>query len=117
MSLFQEISTNTAGVRMFRWAGLRKDTACEILVFPRLVDPSIQVKGVFNTASVIIEGSNDYDQDGRVFFPLTSQMGDLIFTTPGGASILENVFQIRPRVSGGDDETNLTVTILAHTPK
>lgn len=73
-------------------------------------DKSVQVSGTFTTATLLIEGSID----GSTYAVLTDYSNtSLSFTSAGIKGITENVKYIRPRSSGGDGSTALTVNILA----
>lgn len=70
-------------------------------------DRTVQVTGTFGTGgTVIIEGS----LDGTTYFQLRDPTHTVIsLTAAGGRAVLENVPWIRPRVTGGDGTTSLTV--------
>lgn len=73
-------------------------------------DRSVQVEGTFGaTPGVVIEGSND----GTNYETLNDHLGNaLTFTAKGIKSIDQICRFVRPRVTGGDGTTSLTVTIL-----
>jgi hypothetical protein len=70
---------------------------------------SVQVMGSFGEGQLAIEGTND----GVNWSSLRDPTGiTLAIRSPGIRGILESAMQIRPRVIGGDETTNLTVTFL-----
>ena len=82
-------------------------------------DKTIQAKGVFEGGTLFIEGTNDTSlPSGRTPFTLSVHgadgIGDLSFTTTGGARIVEQPFAIRPFLtSGTSTEQDVDVTIIA----
>lgn len=73
-------------------------------------DRSVQVEGTFGaTPGILIEGSND----GANYETLNDHLGNaLTFTAKGIKSIDQICRFVRPRVTGGDGTTSLTVTML-----
>lgn len=73
-------------------------------------DRSVQVEGTFGaTPGILIEGSND----GVNYETLNDHLGvALTFTAKGIKSVDQICRFIRPRVTGGDGTTSLTVTLL-----
>jgi hypothetical protein len=73
---------------------------------------SVMVKGTFGKADVIFEGTNDIGQDTD-YCMLTDNHGQLLmFGSSGLRSISEECVSVRPRVEGGDNTTEVTVTLL-----
>ena len=103
-------------IELWQWTGLTKttDDDGEPLSLPHYADRSVQVKGTFGTGgTVIIEGSNDRKSDSPTYSQLHDPQGNaLSFTAAGIEQILEGCYLIRPRVTAGDGDTDLTVTIL-----
>ena len=76
----------------------------------KLVDKSVQVTGTFGGGNLYWEGSND----GKNFYLLNDLQGNpLDFKTSKIEGISEICTACRPRVIGGDDTTNLIVTLVA----
>jgi hypothetical protein len=77
-------------------------------LYPR---QSIQVEGVFGVGgSAACQGSNDFEG----FHALTTPLGSPVAVTAETriAAVTEPVIYFRPWVSGGDDTTLLTVTMV-----
>lgn len=113
----KKLSTvNDGPIEVWQWTGLTKrtDDTGDPLNKPSFADRSVQVKGTFGTGgTVIMEGSNDREIDTPTYFPLKDPNGVAIsFTEDEGAQLLECTYLTRPRVTGGDGTTDLTVTIL-----
>lgn len=74
-------------------------------------DRTVQVTGTFGTGgTLILEGT----VDGTNWAQLRDPSSTLIsFTAAGIKAVLENVVAVRPRVTGGDGTTSLTVTLIA----
>lgn len=102
----------TSRSQRFTWSGLENGDSGRPLISPHLNDKSVQVLGTFGVGgTLIIEGSND---GGTTYVTLTDEQGSaLSFTTAGLKTILQNVEVIRPRVTGGDGDTDLTVCLVA----
>lgn len=74
-------------------------------------DKTVQLEGTLGAGgTVLIEGS----LDGENYHVLTDFSGaSLSLTALGLKGVTENVLYLRPRVSGGDGDTSLTVTLLS----
>ena len=74
-------------------------------------DRSVQVTGTFGSGgTVLIEGSND----GTNYSTLTDAQGNALSIQAAKIEMIaELVRYIRPRVSAGDGDTDITVTLLA----
>lgn len=101
---------NTLAV-VFTWSGLANGDDGAPIPFSMYADRSVQVFGDFGVGgTVLIEGSND----GEHWAPLTNLQGtDLQFTTPKIEMASEITLMVRPRVTGGDGTTALTVLLMA----
>lgn len=77
-------------------------------------DKSAQVVGTFGAGgALIIEGSNAATPGATDWVTLHDPQGNLLsFTAADIEVVLENVRHVRPRVTGGDGTTNLSVYIL-----
>ena len=72
-------------------------------------DRSVQVDGIFGSATVVVEGSND----GTTWFTLRDPQGlTLSFTANGLKQIMETTMYLRASSSGGTG-TTVNVTLLA----
>lgn len=92
------------------WTGLRAGDECEESLYPTFSDRSVQVHGDFSGATVRLDGSND----GEHFFPLTNLRGNTLSMSSGGIEQIEDCsYALRPVVVGGDEFTNITITVFA----
>jgi hypothetical protein len=102
------------GVRLVQWSNLRNgdDGQWYVLTGAKYPDKSVQVYGTFGTGgTLVIEGSNQVDTFDN-YSTLTDSFGNsLTFAAAGLRQINQNTFAIRPRVTGGNDNTSLTVVI------
>lgn len=91
------------------WAGLQNGDQGATTSSVRSGDRVIQVSGTFGVGgSLIIEGS----LDGDTWFQLRDPTGSLLsFTAAGGKAVMESTPYIRPRISAGDSDTNLSCMI------
>jgi hypothetical protein len=112
----EKCSTGFAGpdfAQIFTWAPLGNGDDGTVIPTDYLpwLDRTFQVEGTFGAGgTLVIEGSND----GINFHTLTDPQGlALSFTGPGLRQVVEVTLQVRPRVTGGDGTTALTVTGLA----
>jgi hypothetical protein len=81
------------------------------LELPGWADRSVQITGTFGTGGTcLIEGSND----GTNYATLNNLQGSALSLTAAGIKgVAEITRYIRPRISAGDSNTSLTITILA----
>jgi len=70
---------------------------------------SVQVYGDFGGAKCSIEGTND--REAPAFKLAKSFNDDMVFEVPGFAGVEAMPRYIRPRLSGGDSSTDVTVLI------
>lgn len=110
MSATLTVSQPELGVVIAKWQDLAANETGQSNGAGRYRDRSVQVTGTFGVGSTLyIEGSND----GVNWITLRdSNETPLSFTAADLAVILEPTAYIRPRVSGGDANTNLTVIIM-----
>lgn len=106
--------TNTAqdfaDNRVYTWTPLTTTNADGAGVgFIGSGDRTIQVTGTFGAGgTVIVEGT----LDGTNWFQLRDPSSTVIsFTAAGLKAILENVVQVRPRVTAGDGTTAITAIL------
>lgn len=92
------------------WAGLANGDVGAPVELSHLRDRTVQVAGTFGVAgNVRIEGS----LDGITYDVLSDPLGTALDFTSGRIdSITEVVRYVRPRVTGGDGTTALTVHLL-----
>jgi hypothetical protein len=96
---------------MMTWAGLLNGDDGGPVELPSFPDVSVQVGGTFGTGgTIVMEGSND----GTTYFTLTDPQGNTVSKTSAALEQIEELVRYRrPRVTGGDGTTALTVTLLA----
>jgi len=91
------------------WANLAQNDIGAAIGNSQYADRSFQVAGTFGGASVSIEGTND----GANWATLTDPQGNaLTFTSAKIEMVSEATLRIRPKVTGGDGTTSLTVSAL-----
>jgi hypothetical protein len=102
------------GVRRLVWTNLQNgnDGQWYVLTGAKYPDKSVHVYGTFGSGgTLVIEGSNQSDTFDNYVTLLDSFGNNLSFTAAGLKEINQNTFAIRPRVTGGDATTSLTVII------
>lgn len=104
-------STSPNGSSSASWSPLLNGDVGDKVGYHSHADRSVQVVGAFGAGgTVLIEGS----LDGANWATLTDPQGvALSITSAKIKMIAEMTTYIRPRVSGGDGTTSLTVTLLA----
>ena len=98
------------GVRVRRWPTMALNDVGVPVNLARFSDKTVQVFGTFGVGgTVLLEGSID----GTNWAPLKNVFnGDISFTQASIATITEVPAYIRPRISGGDGTTSITILIL-----
>lgn len=77
--------------------------------FPHHADKCIQLTGCFNTANVVVEGSND----GATYANLTDRVGNtVLFTAPGIKTISDSPLFVRPKVATNGAVTDVGAALL-----
>src|SRR5262245_36384796 len=90
------------------WTGLLQGDDGEPVELPSFADRSVQLIGTFTTGTLIIEGSNEASP--ATYATLNDPQGNALSNTSEKIEgILEITRWIRPRVSGGNGSTSLTV--------
>ncbi len=111
------ITHGQTGVITYTWAMDDADTGIAV-ASAHLSDKDLQVIGTtWDSATLVIEGSNDGGTTYRTLKPAdTGDVTTLSFTsgTPS-ETILNNSVLIRPRTTGGQGTTDLTVLITMST--
>lgn len=91
------------------WAGMAANDVGQPTSNCQYTDKSVQVSGTFGGAALLLEGSNN----GTDWAVLTDPQGNpLTFTAAKIEMVTEATLYVRPRVSGGDGTTALTVDLL-----
>jgi len=104
------------GVRKVSWTGLTKATNDVGQWYqlestgPRFNDKTVHVYGTFGTGGNLkMQGSNlDTPTDATNFQILDSANADMEFTAVAGKVAMQNPQFIRPAITAGDANTNLT---------
>jgi hypothetical protein len=92
-----------------QWANMGANDDGAPAINSQYTDRSFQVAGTFGGATVVIEGTND----GTNWATLTDPQGNnLSFIGPKIEMVAEASWKIRPKVTGGDGSTAITVTAL-----
>jgi len=101
--------------QVVQWANLDYQDTGAPFIAPNYSEKSVQVKGTFSTGGeCTIQGSND--PSTPTYATLADPQGNaLTISAAGIETILENVYQIRPNITGGDGSTDLTVVMLVST--
>jgi hypothetical protein len=111
MATISHTRSPTGNSRAFvaSWANLALGDTGDTLPFAQFTDRSVQVSGSLGGATLVVEGSNN----GTDWATLTDPQGnDLLLTTAKIEMVTEATLYIRPRVSGGNGTTDITVTLL-----
>ena len=98
---------------IFRWTPITSANADGAPIGKRFADfsdRSVQIEGTFGAGTLHWEGSND----GTLYQPLTDPQGNAISKTAVGIEQVTEITRLqRPRVSGADGATSLSVTVVA----
>ena len=99
------------GVNIYTWTPLvAANTTGTPIEVPGLSDRTVQIIGTFDSATVVIQGSND----GTNWATLTDPQGNAISKTAAAIEMISEVTRyIRPSISGGSGSESLTVILLA----
>lgn len=110
---FERMHTSVRGVQIIRWSGLRLGDEGEPFECPFWAGKTVQVYGTFGTGgTVVVEGTLDVGLT-PVYAILTDPQGNAISKTAASIeTVAENVYKIRPRITGGTASTDLTVVLL-----
>lgn len=92
------------------WTGLLADDDGQVVEMCTYADRTIQITGTFSTGTLLWEGSLDASNYATLNDP---QGNPLSITSAKIETVMELTRYARPRVSGGDGSTDLTVTLLA----
>ena len=100
------------GITLIKWTGMQDTDTGVPFAFPHQKDRTTQVFGTFGTGgTVLIEGS--LEPTPSTYATLNDPQGNaLSFAAARIEAVLENVTNIRPRVSAGDANTLLDVYLL-----
>jgi hypothetical protein len=117
---YTELATprSSSSMKIFQWANLKNGDTGVPLFWQPYAYKSVHVKGTFGAGgSLQIEGSNDVEGPPNWLVLRNPRGGShkLVFTAAIGADIgqvMERTYLMRPNVTGGDDTTDLIVTIL-----
>jgi hypothetical protein len=109
-------------VRRYKWTGLLNGDDGGVVRVPEKSEKIIQAYGTPGAAgNLTIEGTLDDADQGDVptYATLVDPQGNAINITATNKieSILDNVLEIRPRVTAGDGTTTWTVIMLVTSPR
>lgn len=109
------IVQNDPGYAKIVWTGLLNSDYGSGVVPGVYGDMTVQAKGTFGAGgTVILEGSLD---GGTTYSPLTDPgEGAISFGAAGIETVLQYCEMIRPRVTGGDGTTSITITVVLRKP-
>lgn len=110
----QETFTGMVGVQIYTWSGMQNGDTGTPVIACSFSDKTIQVEGTFGVGgAATIQGSNY--TSSPTWATLNNAGGTaLVIQTaspPHVQTILENPYQIRPNITGGDGTTALTVKL------
>jgi len=114
MATINEVITNLKAwgdrfVHLILWETMGDDDTGRAIQMPGSSDRSVQISGTFNTATVVLQGSND----NVTWFTLTDPQGNAISKTAGALEMISELTRyIRPVTSGGGGSTDIDVTVL-----
>jgi hypothetical protein len=106
-------------VMLVRWTNLKLNDTGAPLAIKWFSDKSVNVYGTWGSGgTLVIQGTNDIaDAANCTWATLNDPQGNpLSITTNKVEQILEHTYQIRPKVTGGDATTTLTVDLLIVSP-
>lgn len=97
-----------------KWGGIAQGDTAAAIPIPSLADKTIQVVGTFGGGSISIQGALESDLATAVFTELTNPQGDaLSYSAAGIDTVLQNVYWIKPVLTGGDGTTDIDVYLLS----
>jgi len=104
-------ASDDGSVKVLTWAGIgNADTGVPVSI-PKFADKTVTITGTFAAATVVLQGTND---PATEWLPLTDPQGNAISKSAAAMeAVTENPLWIRPAVTGGSGETNITVIIVA----
>jgi hypothetical protein len=102
----------TAQAALYKWTLTDTDSTGTSISLPSSPDKTVQIFGAFNSGTVTIQGSNEFEPVN--WNTLHDHSGaDLVFTAAGIELIAENPMHIRAIVTGTVGTASLTVLLLA----
>jgi hypothetical protein len=106
------VEQEVEGVTLIKWASMGQDDVGTPFIFPHQRDRSVHVLGTFGVGgTVVIEGSLELIP--TAYATLNDPQGNALSIQAAKIeAIMENVTNIRPRVSVGDENTLLDVYLL-----
>lgn len=112
---YERQTVKSGEVVQVTWTGLTQatlDTGSPISL-AEYSDKTFQTFGTFGgSGALLIEGSND---GGTTWAPLSNRQGTAMsFTAAGMNTSQDRPILVRPRVTGGDGTTSLTVAAACH---
>jgi hypothetical protein len=104
------LPSGNTGTALVRWESLAEGDVGDVIAFSLHRRASVQVEGTFGAGgSLVLEGSND---SGDNWQPLSDVQGTVLtFTAVRLKQVTDVSALVRPRVTGGDGSTSLTVSV------
>src|SRR3972149_6632201 len=100
-------------VTAYEWVALLANEDGEWVALGAYSDKSVHVYSTFGGATVTLEGSSEDMPSATNAVSLTDPTQTLIsITAKGMKQVLENPLYFRPKVTGGDGTTSLTVRLV-----
>lgn len=102
-------------IKVIQWTPLLQGDTGRGFELPQFADRSVQVSGTFGGATVTFEGTNEGTavSGATNYTTLTDPQGNAISKTSAAIEQIEEITRFfRPKVTGGDGTTSLTVTML-----
>lgn len=101
-------TTNLLGFQIWQWTPLTNADTCAAVEAGGMTDRSVQISGTWDSATVVIKGSND----GTTYLAMTDPQGNSISKTADAIEqIEEGTRYIQPTHSGGGASESLTITL------
>lgn len=101
----------SAQAALFRWSLTTADATGSAISLPASPDKTVQVFGTFDTGTITIQGSNEFEP--TTWATLHDHSGaEITFTAAGIELIAENPLHIRAIATGGAGNIAVTVLLL-----
>jgi len=101
-------------VKVVKWPNMKNGDDGKPYWGSIFVDRSVQMKGTLGPGGeMTFQGSND-NEDAKTYHTLSDPQGNaLLFSTLKLEAVSETALFNRPKITGGDGTTDLTVTMVA----
>lgn len=96
------------------WAAIGDSDTCTEVSFPDGADMTVQIVGTFNSATVVLQGSNDKSN----WATLTDPQGNAISKSSAGLeAVEEHPLWVRPSSSGGTASSTTVILLVTGQPQ